>query len=479
MKRLTQIALLFFTFSYSVAAQDTPTAFVRAGDTTAVFTQDQLLWYIKTFHPIALQGNLLANQGESTVRAARGGFDPKLYGNLDQKQFDEKEYYSLLDAGLKVPTWYGIEVKTGFEQNRGVFLNPENNVPEGGLWYGGLSVTLGQGLFIDKRRAVLNQAQIYAESTLAEQRSLMNELYFDAIKQYWKWVQAYNEYRVYEESVALAETRFEGVKDSYIYGDKPAIDTLEAKIQIQNRQLSRNEYYLAYQNATLELSNYLWFENNTPLTITDQLRPPRFEEIILDEPTPPDTLQRIFDELATTHPEMQLYDFKLSTLEIDRRLKAEMLKPEINLNYNFITEPVGNNFLSETSTQDYKWGIDFSFPLFLRKERGNLQLTKFKIQNTEYGQQQKLLEIENKVMSYFNEQVTLLQQVELYTDAVQNYSSLLEGERVKFEIGESSLFLINSRESSLIDARLKVIALVSKFNISSAGIAYAAGSLFE
>ena len=269
------------------------------------------------------------------------------------------------------------------------------------------------------------------------------------------------------------------MKDSYIYGDKPAIDTLEAKIQIQNRQLSRNEYYLAYQNATLELSNYLWFENNTPLTITDQLRPPRFEEIILDEPTPPDTLQRIFDELATTHPEMQLYDFKLSTLEIDRRLKAEMLKPEINLNYNFITEPVGNNFLSETSTQDYKWGIDFSFPLFLRKERGNLQLTKFKIQNTEYGQQQKLLEIENKVMSYFNEQVTLLQQVELYTDAVQNYSSLLEGERVKFEIGESSLFLINSRESSLIDARLKVIALVSKFNISSAGIAYAAGSLFE
>ena len=477
MRRLTQIALLFFSLSYSVFAQDS--LGVVDQETTQIFTQEQLLWYIKNYHPIAFQGNLLASQGESTVRAARGGFDPKLYGSLGQKQFEDKEYYSLLDAGLKVPTWYGIEVKTGFEQNRGLFLNPENNVPQGGLWFGGLSVTLGQGLFIDERRAVLKQAQIYSESTVAEQRALMNELYFDAIKQYWKWVQAFNEYRVFEESVELATVRFEGVRDSYLFGDKPAIDTLEAKILIQNRELSRNESLLNYQNATFELSNFLWFENNTPLTITDALRPPRFEEIILTEPTPADTLQRIFDGLAATHPEMQLYQFKLSTLEIDRRLRAEELKPEVNLNYNFLTESVGNSFGSEVSTQNYKWGVDVNLPLFLRKERGKLQLAKFKIQNTEYGQQQKLLEIENKVLGFFNEQRTLSQQVELYTDAVQNYGRLLDGERIKFDIGESSLFLINSRESSLIDARLKIISLVSKFNISSAGISYAAGSLFE
>ncbi len=453
--------------------------FAHGQETSKTFTQDQLLWYIENYHPIAQQGKLLIDQGESSVRAARGGFDPKLFANLDQKQFDEKEYYSILNSGLKIPTWYGVEFKTGFEQNRGVYLNPENKVPNGGLWYGGVSVSLGQGLFIDKRRAELQKANVFASSTIAEQKVLINELYFDAIKQYWKWVQAYNEYNVFEESVSLAVTRFEAVKNSYLFGDKPAIDTLEAKIQIQNRELGRNEYKLVYQNATLELSNYLWFENNTPLEITDKLRPPLFDEIELSIQTSFDTLQTIVDAIPSAHPDMQLYDFKLSSLEIERKLKAEKIKPKLNLNYNFLSEPVGDNFINNFSSQNYKWGLEFSLPIFLREERGNLQLAKYKIQQTQFGQRQKQLEIENKILSYYNEHIALREQVEIYKDAVLNYGRLLEGEKIKFDIGESSLFLVNSRESSLIDARLKVIALVSKFNISSAGIDYASGRLYR
>ena len=352
-------------------------------------------------------------------------------------------------------------------------------MPNGGLWYGGVSVSLGQGLFIDQRRAELQKAKVFASSTIAEQRALMNELYFDAIKQYWKWVQAYNEYQVYEESVSLAVTRFTAVKNSYLLGDKPAIDTLEAKIQVQNRELARNEYRLAYQNATLELSNYLWFENNTPLEITDELRPPLFDEIELNNTTSFDTLQTFVNAVPSAHPDMQVYQFKLSSLEIDRKLKAEKIKPKLNLNYNFLSEPVGDSFLNNVSNQNYKWGIEFSLPIFLREQRGNLQLAKYKIENTTFGQRQKQLEIENKVLSYFNEHVALREQVEIYRDAVNNYSSLLEGERIKFNIGESSLFLVNSRESSLIEARLKAIALVSKYNISSAGINYASGRLYR
>lgn len=453
--------------------------FAHGQEGNKIFTQDQLLWYIENYHPIAQQGKLLIDQGESSVRAARGGFDPKLFFNLDQKQFDEKEYYSILNSGLKIPTWYGLEFKTGLDQNRGVYLNPENKVPNGGLWYGGVSVSLGQGLFIDKRRAALQKANVLASSTTAEQKALMNELYFDAIKQYWKWVQAFNEYRVYEESVSLAVTRFEAVKNSHLLGDKPAIDTLEAKIQVQNRELGRNEYKLAYQNATLELSNYLWFENNTPLVITDELRPPLFDEIELSNEISFDSLQTIVDAIPNAHPDMLIYDFKLSSLEIERKLKAEEIKPKLNLNYNFLSEPVGDNFMNSISSQNYKWGIEFSLPIFLREQRGNLQLAKYKIQNTTFGQRQKQLEIENKVLSYFNEHIALRQQVEIYKEAVNNYASLLEGERIKFDMGESSLFLVNSRESSLIEARLKVIALVSKFNISSAGIEYASGRLYE
>ena len=470
MKKLSLFFVLIFLLISSITFSQ---------DERQVFTQEQLLWFVENYHPLAQQANLLASAGESTIRKAKGNFDPYLFSQFDQKYFDDKEYFSILGTGLKIPTWYGIEIKGGYDRNRGVFLNPENYLPSSGLWYAGVSVTLGKGLFIDERRATLQQAQIFAQSTLAEQQKLMNDLYFQAIKKYWKWVESWNQLQVFNESVDLARERYNAVKESFTYGDIPAIDTLEAFIQLQNRQLNQNESELQYQNVSLELSNFLWFENNTPLEITDSLRPPTFFEISLLENIPPDTLQNFVEKLEIIHPDMQLYQLKLSSMDIDRRLKAEQLKPTININYNALNAPVGNDFLSNFSPQNYKWGLEFGIPLFLRKERGDLQLTKIKIQETELNQQQKLLELQNKVRQYHNQQLNLKNQVDLYTNAVANYDSLLEGEKQKFEAGESSLFLVNSRETNLINARLKLIKFTTEYNQTNAGILWAAGILYN
>lgn len=455
-----------------------PLALFAQRDSSKVFTQTELLWYVKKYHPVAMQSNLLLKQGAATVRQARGAFDPYVFSNMSQKQYDDKVYYSNLGSGLKIPTWYGVELKTGVDNNSGVYLNPENNVPASGLWYGGISVPLGQGLFIDKRRATLRQAQIFENSTVAEQQNVLNNLYFDATKAYWKWQKAWSQYQVYEEALELAQTRFKAVRQSFVFGDKPAIDTLEAFIQVQNRTLSRNQYKLAYQNLTLELSNFLWFENNTPLELTNELRPPLQNELSLGELVPQDTLQQLLVDLPFEHPEMKLYAFKLSSLDIDRRLKLEGLKPKANVNYNMLNEPIGTDVLNGISQQNYKWGFEFSFPLFLRKQRGDLQLTNIKINDAQFGQQQKSLELQNKLKAYYNQQLNLKQQVELYQDAVVNYGRLLQGERQKFNTGESSLFLINSREKNLIEARLQLIRLMSEFQIARIGLEWSAGRLF-
>ncbi len=446
---------------------------------TKTFSQEDFLFFVNKYHPVMKQASLLAKTGESTVRNARGNFDPYLYGNLDQKYFDDKEYYNILGSGLKVPTWYGLELKAGYDQNQGVFLNPENSVPADGLWYAGASITLGQGLFIDKRRATLKQAKLFAESTKAQQEVLINDFYFDAIKEYWKWAETWNQLKVYQDALDLAKVRFEAVKQSYLLGDKPAIDTLEAYIQIQNREMNRNESRLQYQNKTLELSNFLWFENNTPLQITDSLVPPLFSNLDISQTVIyNDSLQTILENLSQDHPQLQLYDYKLSSLDIERRLKAESLKPKLNLNYNLLAEPQGGDYADNFSLQNYKWGVEFSFPIFLREARGNLQLTKIKMQDTEYLQQQKGLEIRNKVLQYYNEQQNLLTQVNLYSKAVNNYDKLLQGEKQMFDAGESSLFIINRREVNLIAAQIKLMQFISKYNISYNGVYWAAGKLY-
>ncbi|UCE94680.1 MAG: transporter, partial [Flavobacteriaceae bacterium] len=46
---------------------------------------------------------------------------------------------------------------------------------------------------------------------------------------------------------------------------------------------------------------------------------------------------------------------------------------------------------------------------------------------------------------------------------VNDYTNLLRSEERKFELGESSLFLVNTRESKLIEAELKAIQVQNKF----------------
>lgn len=87
----------------------------------AIMTLDDFLGYVKQFHPLVKQANLEVSQAQSGIIAARGGFDPKLEVDYEKKQFKSTEYFDLLNSTFKIPTWYGIEVKAGFDQMDGAF----------------------------------------------------------------------------------------------------------------------------------------------------------------------------------------------------------------------------------------------------------------------------------------------------------------------------------------------------------------------
>jgi outer membrane protein TolC len=116
-------------------------------------------------------------------------------------------------------------------------------------------------------------------------------------------------------------------------------------------------------------------------------------------------------------------------------------------------------------------------PLFLRKERGDLQLTKLKIQDSELALENKRANIGFKINASLNEWSTTKNQVDLYTRTVRDFSGLLDGERTLFELGESSIFLVNARETGYINAQIKLIELVAKNRKAILETNYALGIL--
>ncbi|MBT8285644.1 MAG: TolC family protein, partial [Flavobacteriaceae bacterium] len=161
------------------------------------------------------------------------------------------------------------------------------------------------------------------------------------------------------------------------------------------------------------------------------------------------------------HPKIISLGRKIDQLTIDKRLKTNQLLPQIDLEYNFLTETP--ELINSLQQENYKGGVNISLPLFLRKERGELKLAKFKLRDAEFEYANASVSIANKVLAIYNELESFEQQNQLVYDIVTNYRTLLQGEERKFNFGESSLFLINSRESKLIDARLKQNELQNKF----------------
>ncbi|MEH6535982.1 MAG: TolC family protein [Psychroserpens sp.] len=425
-----------------------------------VLSFSEYLGYVKTYHPIAKQADLSLQIGQANLMKARGGFDPKVEVNNERKKFKNLEYFDQLNATFKIPTWYGIELKGNFEQNDGVFLNPQNSVPDDGLYSAGISASLGQGLFINKRMADLKKAKFFKEQTKADREILINQILFDASRAYFNWLQAHNETKIYERFLTNAKTRFQGVKRSVENGDKAAIDSVEAGITVKNRALGLEQAKVKRMKASLELSTFLWLNDNIPVELQSNVLPDAFIENTVDDVLEISGLP-LTDFVLENHPKLRSLGFKYNGLEVDKRLKVNKLLPKVDVQYNFLTEDpdIARSF----NSNQYKGGFSIAFPLFLRKERGDLKLAKAKLQDLQFEIDNAKISIQNKVLAIYRELESFETQNKLIDEIVTDYTTLLKAEERKFSFGESSLFLINSREKSLIDSQLKSIALQNKF----------------
>jgi len=173
------------------------------------------------------------------------------------------------------------------------------------------------------------------------------------------------------------------------------------------------------------------------------------------------------------HPEIRLISMKREQLEVERKLKISKLFPEMDVNYNFLYNP--NQPMSFPN--NYKLGVNFKIPIPLRESRGSLGMTRVKILENQYKLESKTLEVANKIRSYYNEFVNYGEQLSLYQQMFINYRYLFLAELEKFELGESSVFLVNARELKLIESELKFYEVIVKYNKAYYGLMKATGRL--
>ncbi|MCS6823059.1 MAG: TolC family protein [Cytophagaceae bacterium] len=446
---------------------------------TNYLTYNQFYTLVKKNHPVIKQAQLHTNAANAEVLMSRGAFDPKYDFDYTRKVYDGTAYYDYLDNGLKIPTWFGADIKAGFEDNSGKFLNPTSFTPPGGLLYLGIDVPIAQNMIIDERRATLRQAQLMKNMAQAEQIKVANKLLLQATKEYWEWYYQYKKMTAIKASYDLAYTRYTATQKRALNGDLAYIDTVEAYISLQQRKIELDNALNDFQNSGIVLSTFLWTENAEPL----ELAPNTIPEEPGQQPMPNDTLlANLKKKTESQHPELLKLNYKISQLEIEKKLRLNNTLPALSFGARYLSSP-RRDILSEVTwdyfSTHYKVIVMLSQPLFLRKERGKYQLSKIKLQQAIYEKDIQKRELLNQVSTYFNDLQTYHDLIQNQQQLVQLNEKLLAAEQQKFNTGESTLFMVIARDTKLLETSVKLYELKSKYEKTKASLYWAAAVLHE
>ena len=469
------------TREWFVSSQTTATAQTTVVQPdTSVFPASVFFELIRQNHPIIRQAGLFGEEARQVLVQARGAFDPKLVSYYDRKEFGRDLYFDHWQSKLAVPLWLGgVDLNVSYDRNsQGKYINPEERTPSSGLTGVGLSVPIGQGLLIDARRNAVRQARLSGDLAEADRLKLVNKILFDAAKTYWEWFFAHQQRRLLTEGYDLANRRFQALRERAQLGDAAIIDTTEALITVQDRLVQRQEAEVDEQNARLLVSTFLWNDANQPveLPVTAVPQPP---SLALPDET---TFQALLDRAAGQHPELLKLTAKNQQLTLEERFRRAMIQPQIAFSASLLSATPNPDVrydlrkYYEFRPENHKISVDMVLPLFLRKERGKLRETQIKNQQVVLERQQVGRDIANTVQSAYNLLQTLSRQVAIQQQTIANQQVLLQAEQQKLELGESSLFLINARETKLIDLQVKGEELKTKYQKALAELYYVAGT---
>ena len=445
MKKLIVPFLLFIILSPRISSQE--------------LTLTEYLNWVLEEHPLAQKARLNPQMRNAQYMQVKGLFDPLLESKFKNKFFKGTEYYSTSETSLSYNTPYAVGLVGHFDMNSGSYVNPADYTSNGGLLALGISMPLIKGLVIDERRMAKKRTEVLLEAGNLEQQLALNELLSQSVLLYSDWYYAVQKNNIIDSLVSTSDRRFFAVRSRYLGGDRSAMDTLEAYVQNQNRLLQFQESKLEVIKSRIALVSFLESRDENRVAILNETILPSSN--FKNELAPFRQGTYLFAQLDA-HPELAFYANKGESLRIEEKWKMEKLKPKLNVEYHFLNKDLSEGLPSYFSTNNYKWGAEFSMPLFLREARGDLKVQRIKIEENNLNVEWKRNQLEQKTLALDVAYSNTLSQQQLAESNAGLYKKLLQAENSKLFNGESSLFIVNQRENTYFENAIKALELDRK-----------------
>lgn len=411
---------------------------------------DDVLRSVSRCYPQIKIARLEINKTQGEYITALGKFDPSL--SLNSASQPVGGYINNYgDSELNIPTFYnGVKLFGGYRNGQGnwpiYYQNYLTN--SGGEYRAGLSLPLLRDRLIDKERAgLLTKAETIR---MKQQDAAVTKInvYQEAIKAYWQWVQAGLQVETFKQLKTLAEKRQSAIVKQANQGDLPRLAIAENLQQIVQREQLLNQGEMIFEQARINLSLYYRDKNGKPTPPLESELP---SDVLEQSVHPADGLLQL-----NQHPALKKLQNYSNIIKVKQNLAKNELLPNLDAT-TYAFKQNGSGGYPLLIPQAAMVGFSFKFPLFQREAKGKLISARSELQQITTEKKFLFDQLKNQLANLYIGIKMYHHQVDLLNKELNLAKKVQNGETEKFYEGDSTLFLVNQREQATAQVRLNSI----------------------
>lgn len=428
----------------------------QGGQGPSPLTLEEVLKGVDRAFPKLVATRLEAEIARSKSQEKRGAFDPVFEIGSDFLRFNSSSSpgkaseTTMSQTTVEVLDRSGAKFAIGARLNRGSVKSPASSTGSLGEYFVSAKIPLLRDRMTNAKSIAEQQALL--GEPLADQiiREAQFNLFEKAGLAYWEWVGAGEKLKISQDVLRLALDRAEFIRERIRKGANAPIDQQEADAEVFRRQGALEKAERDLQKAEFKLQSYQWQEDGSPsMTAPSRLQLPALP----DASSLADTeIESARNSALVDRPELLGIKISRDILTYDLMLARNDRRPALDL----IIGPgidLGDDAIGGTM----KAGIFYTIPLRQNTADGRISQVKAKVQKLDLERTQ----FENTIRLEVSDAVSAVRQSERRVAAAKAELTaslnLEDGERIRFNEGIGTLFLINQRERNRAEAAMRLV----------------------
>lgn len=393
---------------------------------------------------------------EAELRSAKGAFDPSWRTSVSGDPVGYyKEFRVSSEVQVPTPLW-GTTFWAGWGYGDNDFPSYYGNYVTNAAGEAriGASIPFWRNGPIDRRRANIDRAELgkTLASVSIDQQKI--EITRAATIRYYEWVAAGRRRSVAQALLEIAVSRDAGIGVRVEHGDIPQIERTDNARAIVQRQGFVISAQRDVERAAIELSLFFRDERGQPVTVSASRLPDALPEPVAIEPG---TIQRDAAAAQEKRPEVRRFILQQQQTEIERRWAANQMAPAIDLRVLGSADLGSNPDPANLSRNrpELQMGLVLDIPILNRANDGRVKAADAQI--TRLEDQKRLMQ--DRVGAEVSDALSALeasrQRVLVARREVALATDLEVAERRRFDLGDSTLLVVNLREQASAESKLR------------------------